>query len=90
MKWLLLCLMLVGACADGDDDCVTPDAAVQRDAAAAAADAPFPDAGPPDAIPCGHLGQACCRIGDSCEPGLGCVAEVPGAGQCVALSDGAP
>jgi hypothetical protein len=90
MKTVMCCLLLlVGAC-DGDEPCSVADAAAAADAAHPDAAAPAADAAPPDAYPCGALGQGCCRIGDSCEPGLGCVAEVPGSGTCVALADGAP
>lgn len=97
MRKMLLCLFLVvGAC--GDDEPLPPDATVAAaDAAppdaAVLPDAPLPDATPPDAsidpVPCGHAYEACCRLNDSCGPGLGCVSSVPLSGVCVPL-DGGP
>lgn len=94
MRTLLLCLFLVGVGACDGDDCP-----LQADAAAAAPDAApdaalpdaaaAADAAPPDAVPCGSVGEMCCRIGDSCEPGLGCVAHGLDS-ECVSLADGAP
>lgn len=92
MKTLLMCLFLVGVVAACDGD----DCPQQVDAAAHAADAALPDAAhaadaaPPDAIPCGGAHETCCRVGDSCEPGLGCVGGPQNTSECVPLADGAP
>jgi hypothetical protein len=92
MKGVILCLLFLVAACDGDEPCSGDAATPAADAAQRFDAAPAADAAPPDAVPCGALDETCCRIGDSCEPGLGCVAATPGngTGQCVALGDGAP
>jgi hypothetical protein len=92
MKTLLMCLLfLVGLVACDGDDCPLP-----PDAAAAAVDAAPPDAAaaadaaPPDAVPCGGAHETCCRVGDSCQPGFGCIGGPQNTSECVPLADGAP
>lgn len=92
MRTLLMCLFLVGvAGCDGDDCPLQPDATLPAAADAALPDAAAAaDAAPPDAVPCGGAHETCCRVGDSCEPGLGCVGGPQNTSECVPLADGAP
>jgi len=86
----VVALLLVGACDDDEPMCPAADAALPQPDAAAAPDATLPDASL-DPVPCGHVNEACCRIGDACRPGLGCVSSVPFEGVCVPLpADGGP
>jgi len=92
LKPALVVLALAFACSCSDDPCDPQ----QPDAAAAVPDAALPDAAhaadaaPPDAIPCGGAHETCCRVGESCSEGLGCVGGPQNTSECVPLADGAP